>query len=243
MTDGILVCDDHPVVRMGLRELLVDNDLGPVAEASSTAELFDLVRRGRWDAVLLDVRLPGVSGLEALHQLKQERPQLPVLMLSVHPAEQYAVRALRAGASGYLTKCACPAELLSAVRTVMTGHKYVTSDVAEMLALDLARPTDRPAHETLSDREYQILCLLGTGQTVSEIARALSLSVKTVSTHRAHILLKLGLETTAQIIRYALEHGIGDADCLPTAAEPNGHRTRTDGRIGATPTRESDTRQ
>jgi len=243
MTASILICDDHPVVRMGLRELLLDNDLGPVAEAGSTSELLDLVRRGRWDAVLLDVRLPDKNGLEALHQLKQERPQLPVLMLSVHPAEQYAVRALRAGASGYLTKCAPPAELLAAVRAVITGHKYVTSDVAELLAMDLERPTDRPPHEVLSDREYQILCLLGTGQTVSEIARALSLSVKTVSTHRAHILLKMGLENTAQLIRYALEHGLDDGECRPAAGEANGLRTRTDGRIGATPTRESDARQ
>jgi DNA-binding NarL/FixJ family response regulator len=243
MTTSIVVCDDHPVVRMGLRELLVENDLGPVAEVGSAPELLDLVRRGRWDAVLLDMRLPGMNGLEALHQLKQECPQLPVLMLSVHPAEQYAVRALRAGASGYLTKCAAPAELLTAVRTVMGGHKYVTSDVAEMLAMDLERPTDRPAHEVLSDREFQILCLLGTGQTVSEIARTLSLSVKTVSTHRAHILLKLGLETTAQIIRYALEHAIGDCECVPTAGETSGHRTRTDGRTGARPIRESDAHQ
>lgn len=205
----ILVCDDHPIVRQGLRSILLANpDVTSVGEAGTGAEVLRLVGTQPWDVVVLDINLPGLSGLDALRQLKQERPRLPVLMLSVHAADQYAVRTLRAGAAGYLTKGAAPDELVKAVRIVAAGRKYVTSDVAERLALDLEHPSERPPHEALTDREYQILCLLGAGKTPSEIARALALSVKTVSTHRVHALRKLGLKSNVEIIRYALQRGL-----------------------------------
>jgi DNA-binding NarL/FixJ family response regulator len=204
---SILVCDDHPVVREGLREILSSTEqVDKIGEASDADELFDAVRAQRWDAVVLDIGLPGLSGLDALRQLKQERPRLPVLVLSVHPADQFAVRVLRAGASGYLTKDTAAQELVKAVLAVAAGHKYVTSDVAEQLAAELERPAGRPSHERLSDREYQVLCLLGSGRTVTRAAEDLALSVKTVSTHRANILRKLALQSTAEVIRYALEH-------------------------------------
>ena len=204
---NILVCDDHPVVREGLREILTSTEqVDTVGEACDACELFDAVRGQRWDAVVLDIGLPGLSGLDALRQLKQERPRLPVLVLSVYPADQFAIRVLRAGASGYLTKDIAAQELVKAVLAVAAGHKYVTSDVAEQLASDLERPADRPSHERLSDREYQVLCILGSGRTVTRCAEDLTLSVKTVSTHRANILRKLALQSTAEVIRYALEH-------------------------------------
>lgn len=196
-------------MRRGLKGILsAESDVATVGEAGSAPELLGLVRGRSWDVVLLDIGLPGLSGIDALRQLKQERPQLPVLMLSVHAAGDYAVRTLRAGASGYLTKEAAPDELIRAVRTVASGRRYVTSEVAEQLAQHLAHPADRPAHETLTDREYQILRLLGSGQTVTEVARALALSVKTISTHRSHILRKLHLRSSADLIRYALQQGL-----------------------------------
>lgn len=205
----ILVCDDHPLSRQGLKSiLLADKDVASVGEAGSVPELMDLVRSQPWDAVVLDINLPGRSGLEGLRQIKLERPRLPVLVVSFHDAEQYAVRTLRAGASGYLTKGVLPTELVKAVRVVAGGRKYVTSDVAERLARDLERPSDRPPHETLTDREFQILCLLGSGRTVSEIARTLALSVKTVSTHRVNTLRKLGLKSNLELIRYVIQHGL-----------------------------------
>jgi two-component system invasion response regulator UvrY len=203
---NVLVCDDHPVVRRGLKNiLLADGCVATVGEASRATELLSLVRSRPWDVVVLDIGLPGLNGLEALRQLKQERPRLPVLILSVHPADHYAIRSLRAGAAGYLSKEAAPEELLNALRVVVSGRKYVTSEVAQQLALDLEHPSDRLPHEALSDREYQILCLLASGETVTKVAADLALSVKTVSTHRVRMLKKLGLKTNADIIRYALQ--------------------------------------
>ena len=205
----VVVCDDHPVVRWGLKQILEsDVPIGRMGEAGSAPELFTLVRTHDWHVVILDISLPGLSGMDALRQIKHERPRLPILIVSVHPPEHYAVRTLRAGAAGYLTKITAADELVRAVRTVVGGHKYVTSEVAERLAIDLERPFDRPAHEALTDREYQVLCLLGSGRTATEAAVTLCLSVKTVSTHRTHVLQKLGLKTTAELIRYVVEHDI-----------------------------------
>ena len=215
----VAVCDDHPVVRWGLKQILeTDPVVGTVGEAATAAELLTLIRSQTWDLVLLDLNLPGLSGMEVLRQIKHERPRLPILIISVEPAEKYAVRSIRAGASGYLTKITAADELIRAVRLVVSGRKYLTNDVAEQLANELERPLDRPAHEALSDREYQVLCLLGSGKTATETACKLSLSVKTVSTHRSHVLAKLGLKSTAEIIRYVLEHGLaGDWTGAPEA--------------------------
>ena len=206
----VIVCDDHPVVRHGLAWIIQNNMNVSLREAESGHVLIDLVREKRADVVLLDVGLPGRGGLDVLRQIRQEWPRLPVLMLSVHPAEQYALRALRAGASGYLTKDLAAQELVTAVKTVAGGHRYLTAEVAERLADDLGRDTDRDPHETLSDREYEVLSLLGAGRSVRQIASELCLSYNTISTYRSRIFSKLGLKNDAQLVRYALQHGLSD---------------------------------
>jgi two-component system, NarL family, invasion response regulator UvrY len=207
----IIVCDDHPVVRQGLARIMsAELDVALLREAETGHALLELVREQPPDVVLLDVGLPGRSGLDVLQQIKQEHPRLPVLVLSVHPTNQYAIRALRAGASGYLTKDLASAELVRAVRTVTSGHRYVTPDVADRLAADLERPDDRPLHDALSDREFEVLILLAAGRSVMQIAQELCLSDKTISTYRGRILQKLNLKTNADIIRYALRHGLAD---------------------------------
>ncbi len=205
----LIVCDDHPVVRKGLTWILQSGmPVRSVREAGDSQALLALVREQPADVVLLDVSLPGRGGLDVLRQLRQECPRLPILMLSVHPADHYAVRALRAGASGYLTKDLATQELVKAVQTVTSGHRYVTAEVAERLADDLGRPADRDPHETLSDREFEVLGLIGSGKTVSQIASELCLSYNTINTYRARVLAKLGLKTDSDIVRYALRHGL-----------------------------------
>jgi DNA-binding NarL/FixJ family response regulator len=207
----IIVCDDHPVVRQGLARIIQNGlDVAQIREADNGPMLLDMLRERVSDLVLLDVTLPGRGGLDVLRQLKQERPRVPVLMLSVHPAEQYAVRALRAGASGYLTKDFATEELVTAVQRVTRGQRYLTPAVADRLADALENPVDRSPHEGLSDREFQVLGLLGSGRTVRQIASELCLSYNTISTYRARILSKLGLGTDAQIVRYALQHQLAD---------------------------------
>src|SRR5438552_1788250 len=207
----VLVCDDHPIVRRGLREILEQAGAPvTVGEAASAAEGLALARKQSWDTVVLDITMPGRSGLELLKELKSERPNVPVLVLSVHPAEQYAVRVLRAGASGYLTKESAPEELLTAIRHIVRGGRYISPSVGETLADDLGRPAEQLPHHGLSDREFEIMRLLASGRRVSEIAEQLHLSVKTVSTYRARVLLKLNLRTTAEIMRYAIKHDLGD---------------------------------
>jgi two-component system, NarL family, invasion response regulator UvrY len=207
----ILICDDHPIVRRGLREILEQEGApATIAEAASAAEALDLARKKPWNTVVLDITMPGRSGLDLLKQLREERPNLPVLVLSVHPPEQYAVRVLRAGASGYLTKESAPEELLTAVRRIVRGGRYISPSVGEALAVDLCRPAKQLPHHGLSDREFEIMRLLASGKRVSEIAAELHLSVKTVSTYRARILQKLNLRTTAQVMRYAITHGLVD---------------------------------
>jgi DNA-binding NarL/FixJ family response regulator len=207
----ILVCDDHPIVRRRVREILEQAGAPvTVGEAANAAEGLALARKEPWDTVVLDITMPGRSGVELLKELKSERPNVPVLVLSVHPAEQYAVRVLRAGASGYLTKESAPEELLAAIRRIVRGGRYISPSVGEWLADDLGRSAEQLPHHGLSDREFEIIRLLASGKRVSEIAKQLHLSVKTVSTYRARVLGKLNLRTTAEIIRYAIKHGLVD---------------------------------
>ena len=205
----LLIADDHPVVRAGLRRIIQDAPgLEVVGEVASGHELIERLPLIPADIVLLDVTMPGPRFLELLQQLKAEHPTVAVLVLSVHPEDQYAVRALRAGAAGYLTKDHSPEELTDAIRRVYRGSKYVSPALGERLASDLAAGTRDVRHELLSDREYEVLCLLGSGRTVKEIARSLELSSKTVSTYRARVLEKMGATSNADLVRYAAQHGL-----------------------------------
>jgi len=205
----ILLADDHAIVRAGLRQILGEL-LGPseIGEAESSTELARQLAHARWDILVLDLSMPG-GGLELLKEVRGTYPALPVLMLSMHPEEQYAVRALRAGASGYVTKDAEPEVLAGAIRKVAGGGRYVSETVAEQLAMAATggAPAE-PQLEQLSDRELSVLARLGAGKTIGEIADELGLSVKTVSTYRARLLQKLGLQTSADLTRYAIEHKI-----------------------------------
>ena len=201
----VLIADDHAILRRGLRDIIEEtDDIRVVAEAESSAETLKNVRAQRCDVVLLDISMPDRNGIDTLGIIKKEHPAVAVLMLSTYPENQYAIRALRAGASGYLTKQSAPAQLVSAIRQVALGKKFVTPTVAEELARHLGQDSDRPAHELLSNREYQTMRMIAAGRTVSEIALQLSLSVKTVSVYRARILQKLGLTSTAAIAHYAI---------------------------------------
>ena len=203
----ILVADDHAVVREGLKQIVREtSDIVVTGEAADGREVLRLIREHAWDVVLLDIAMPGRSGLDILKELKAEEPRLPVLMLSMYPEEQYAVRALKAGASGYLTKESVPDELISAIRKVSAGGKYVSSSLAEKLAYDLEADAERPVHETLSDREYQVMCMIARGETLKDIADKLCLSIKTISTYRSRILEKMRMKNNAEIMHYAIKY-------------------------------------
>jgi len=205
----ILVVDDHTIVREGLKQILADTpDMEVTGEAADGNQALERARSGGYDIVLLDIAMPGRNGLEILKLLKYERPDLPVLMLSMYPEEQFAVRTLRSGASGYLTKESAPEELVTAIRKVRGGGKYVTASLAERLAFHLEGDPDRPPHERLSDREYQVVTMIASGKTVGEIAEELGLSVKTVSTNRSRALLKMGMKTNAELTYYAVKQGL-----------------------------------
>lgn len=205
----ILIADDHAIVRHGLRQILSDSEGMVVAgEAKNGVQALQMARQGEWDVVLMDVSMPDKNGIDTLKQIKKEYPKLPVLMLSMHPEEQYAIRALKAGASGYLTKQSAPEQLVTAIRQVACGKKYVSATVAMQLADAIANDTEQPPHELLSDREYEVLKLIAAGKTLTQIAEELNLAVATISTFRARILTKLGLSSTAELIRYGLEHGL-----------------------------------
>jgi two-component system invasion response regulator UvrY len=207
----ILVADDHTIFREGLKRILAEcADVIVADEASNGREVLDKIWKNEYDMVLLDISMPGITGLEALKQLKTDRPRLPVLVLSMHPEEQYAVRALRAGASGYLTKESAPDELITAIRKISQGRKYITSSLAERLAFEVEADSERPPHEILSDREYQVLRMIASGSTIKEIAKELSLSIKTVSTYRTRIMGKMKMKTNAELMHYALKHQILD---------------------------------
>jgi DNA-binding NarL/FixJ family response regulator len=205
----VLVVDDHAVVRRGVLQVLAEApDMIVTGEADSGLAVLQMAQANDYDVIVLDIALPDASGLEILKQLRTLRPEQQVLMLSVYPEKQYAIRALRAGAAGYLTKDSAPDELTMAIRQVAQGRKYITRSLAEQLAVGLEEETESEPHETLSDREYQVMRLLTAGKSVTDIAGELSVSVKTVSTYRTRILEKLGLKTTAEIIRYGLERGL-----------------------------------
>jgi two-component system invasion response regulator UvrY len=207
----VLIADDHAVFRRGLKETI--SEAFPkvtFGEAKTAQETVSLVRREDWEIVILDISMPGLSGLDILDDVRRLRPKLPVLFLSMHPEEQYARRALKSGAAGYLTKDSIPEELKEAVRRILTGGRYVSATLAEKLAFDLGRGADTPVHELLSSREFQVLRMIASGKTVKQIADEISLSVKTVSTYRARILEKTGMKTTAELIRYAFQAQLVD---------------------------------
>jgi two-component system, NarL family, invasion response regulator UvrY len=203
----ILIIDDHEVVRRGMRQILEENFLYvEVGEANTGAKGIAAVRQEPWDLAIVDISLPDQSGLELLCELHSTAPRLPLMVLSLHPEEQYAVRAFRAGAMAYLNKQTAPEELARAVKQVLSGRRYVTASIGERMASSLSKnPTD-PAHHTLSKRELEVLVLLAQGRSIKHIAQSLTLSIKTVSTYRARLLDKLQLTTTAELIRYALDH-------------------------------------
>lgn len=207
----ILVADDHTIVREGLKQIVGEvGDMMVADEAGNGQEALQKIREGNFDVVLLDISMPGRSGLEVLKDIRAERPKLPVLILSMHSEEQYAVRALRAGASGYLTKASAPDELIGAIRKVSRGRKYVTASLAEKLALELDADSRKPPHELLSDREYQVMLMLASGKSVTEIADELCLSVKTISTYRSRILEKMNMKKNAELTLYAVQNGLVD---------------------------------
>jgi len=209
----ILIADDHAVVRRGLKQILTEeSDMAVFGEARNAREVLKNVREQDWDIVILDITMPGRSGLDVLKELKRVRPKLPVLVLSMHPEDQYAVRVLKAGAAGYMTKESAPKELVKAVRKVLGGGKYVSPSLAEKLAFDLETETDseKPLHETLSDREYQVMCMIASGKAVKGIAKELYLSVKTISTYRARILKKMKMKTSAELTHYAIKNRLVD---------------------------------
>jgi DNA-binding NarL/FixJ family response regulator len=204
-----LIADDHAVVRQGLKQILLEEfPDASFGEATNGAEILGLLKQQEWDVVTLDISLPGRSGLEVLKEAREKRPHLKVLVLSMHPEEQYAVRALKAGAAGYLTKQTAPEELVNAVKKILSGGKYVSAALAEKLASALGAPSDRPPHETLSDREYQVFCLIASGKTTGQIAEELNLSVQTISTYRARVLEKMAMSTNAELTRYAIQNGL-----------------------------------
>jgi len=205
----ILIADDHPILRAGLRTLLAEcDDMTVTGEASSGAEAMEMINAAEHDVVLLDIGLPDMNGVDVLMQIKRRRPQVPVLILSMHPEEQFAVNLLRAGASGYVPKEAAPDQLVTAIRTVTNGRRYVSSALADALARDIGEPASQPSHVTLSEREFQIFCKLAAGMTVSQIGTNLNLSVKTISTYRSRILGKMSMKTNADLTYYAIKNGI-----------------------------------
>jgi len=203
----LLLIDDHEVVRDGIKRILGEqSETICFGEASSASEASALVVGEEWDLAVLDLSLAGRSGLELLKQFKQIRPRLPVLVLSMHSEEQYARRAFRAGAAGYITKDSPRAELIRAINKVIEGGRYFSPELAEMLIADLERGSDGPLHEVLSDREFEVMCLIASGKTVGEIANLLSLSAKTISTYRVRILEKTGMRNNAELMQYVIQH-------------------------------------
>lgn len=203
----ILIADDHPIVREGYKKILSDTaDMIVADEAENGQEVMERIRKKDYDLILLDISMPGRSGLEVLKDLKALKPKLPVLILSIYPEEQYAVRAFRAGASGYLTKASAPNELITAIRKISQGGRYISSSMAEKLTYYLDADASKAPHESLSDREYQVMLMIASGKTVSEIGDELCLSVKTISTYRTHIIEKMKLKNNAEITLYAIQN-------------------------------------
>jgi DNA-binding NarL/FixJ family response regulator len=211
MTMNILIADDHPVVRQGLRQMLAsETDLNVVGEARNGHEVVEISKRVEWDVAVLDYNMPGRTGLELVKELRQRHPGRPVLILSMYPEERYALRALKAGAAGYITKESAPGELVNAIRKVAKGGRYVSTSLGERLAQELAGDSDRPVHERLSDREYQIMWMIASGRTVGDVAGQLFLSPNTVSTYRVRILRKMNMRSNAELMHYAIAHQLVD---------------------------------
>jgi two-component system invasion response regulator UvrY len=208
VTVRVLIADDHPIVRRGLRQIVADQSDMDVTEAEDGPEALRLVDEREFHVVLLDINMPGISGLEVLSQIRTRQPRLPVLVLSAHSEAEFAVRMIKAGASGYLNKELAPEELVKAIRRVVGGRKYIGAAVAELLADSFGKDEDEP-HASLSDREFQVMLLIAAGKTVSEIGEELALSVKTVSTYRARILEKMNLKNNAELMRYVIENKVG----------------------------------
>lgn len=217
----VLVADDHPIVREGVKQILSEtNDIVVAQEASTGQEAIDLVWKNQYDVVLLDISMPGRDGLETLRELKSISPRTPVLILSIYPEEHYAVRVLRGGASGYVAKASATDDLISAIRRVASGGKYISPVVAERLTYELDKDSSRPPHEMLSDREYQVMRMIAAGKTVKEIAADLCLSIKTVSTYRVRIFEKLRITNNAALVLYAVQNKLIDEGQLPAGQKP-----------------------
>jgi DNA-binding NarL/FixJ family response regulator len=207
----VFIADDHAIVRAGLKQILAEErDISVVGEAETGLDAIKLFRKSRCNVLLLDISLPDRNGIEVLKQIKDDKPELAVLMLSMHREDQYAIRSLKAGAAGYLTKQSASRELVGAIRQVAGGQRYVSAQLAQVLAAQIGEDHDKPAHENLSDREYQTLMMIASGKTVSEIARELSLSVKTISEYRSRLLAKMNLKTSAELTHYAIRNQLID---------------------------------
>ena len=205
----VLLADDHAMFREGLKQVLSrTSDLVVVDEAGDAQQILDKVQKSDFDVIILDISMPGRDGMDVLKRLKQMKPHLHILVLSMHPEDQYAFRAIKAGASGYLTKNKASQELIEAIRRIASGRRYISADVAEQLAIDIEKDSNQPLHRKLSDREYQVMCLIASGKTVKEIADELSLSTSSISTLRARILRKFGMKTSAEITHYAIKHDL-----------------------------------
>ncbi len=205
----ILIADDHSIVREGLKQIVAESpEMAVRGEAVNGQQVLDLVHKTDYDLILLDIAMPGRGGIDTLKQLKIEKPEIPVLILSMYPEDQYALRAIKAGASGYLTKESAPEELIGAIKKVARGGKYVSTDLAEKLVENLGKDTEKPDHTMLSDREYQVMTMIATGKTVKEIGDELSLSVKTISTNRTRALEKMGMKNNAEFTYYAIKQGL-----------------------------------
>jgi two-component system, NarL family, invasion response regulator UvrY len=205
----ILIADDHAIVREGLKQILADTgDLLVAGEAANGQEVLERIQQEELDLIILDMNMPGRDGLYTLKEVRRQKAKIPILVLSIYPEEQYAIRALKAGAAGYLTKESAPEELIAAIRKVSRGGKYISSSLAEKLALHLEVDADKPLHERLSDREYQVMLKIASGKTVTEIAEEMAFSVKTISTYRVRALRKLGLKNNAAFTHFALKHGL-----------------------------------
>ncbi len=211
MTIRVIVADDHPILRAGMVSVLnASDDLRVVAEAGNGAEVLRAMRDVAFDVLLLDVSMPGKSGLDLMRQIRKDNPRLPILIVSSFPEDQYALRSIKAGASGYITKMSAPGELVSAVRTVSNGRKFITPALAEMLADHVERPDSGTPHESLSDREFQTLKMIAAGHSLTEIAEVLCISVKTVSVYRSRLLEKMRMKSNVELTRYVVEHGLTD---------------------------------
>jgi two-component system, NarL family, invasion response regulator UvrY len=205
----VFIADDHAIVRKGFCQIIEETDGMEVAGEAATGDaVLEQVMKADWDVLVLDLSMPGRSGLDVIQAVRDLKPKLPILVLSMHPEDQYAVRLLKNGISGYINKETALDNLVSAIRKVIAGGKYVSETLAEKLAFDLTGPMDKGSHESLSDREYRVLCMIGQGKSVSQIAEELFISVKTVSTYRTRILEKMNLNTTADLIRYAVENNL-----------------------------------